>query len=109
VGKESKLEVSEGREKGVRGEIGDGQGEHLVACTIVSGCTSIASTAAGSQDEHIVTKLLLTPAMSADILIPVKVTHITCCGTYSFCKAILSLVLASRSGGGVHCLLLYTV
>ena len=37
------------------------------------------------------TKLLLTPAMSANILMLVKVTHITCCGcTYSFCQAILS-------------------
>jgi hypothetical protein len=96
----------------VRGEGGDVQGGHLVACTIVSGCTSTASTAAGHQDEHVGMKLLLTPAMSADILILVKVTHITCCGTYSFCKAILSLTLAEfipSSGGGVHCLLLYAV
>jgi hypothetical protein len=61
------------------------------------------------------TKLLLTPAMSADILMLVKVTHITCCGgTYSFCEAIPSRELAKltfgpASGGAVHCLLLYAV
>jgi hypothetical protein len=46
------------------------------------------------------TKLLLTTAMPAYILILVNVTHITCCGTYSFCNAILSQVLVSPSGGG---------
>jgi hypothetical protein len=70
--------VGGGREEGVRGEGGDGQGEHHVACTIVAGCTSTASTAAGRRDEHVGMNLLLTPAMSADILILVKVTHITC-------------------------------
>jgi hypothetical protein len=44
---------------------------------------STASTAAGSRDKHVGTKLLLTLAMSADILI-----HITCCCTYYFCKAL---------------------
>jgi hypothetical protein len=72
MGKESKLEVSGGREEGARGEGGNGQGEHIVACMIVAGCTSTASSAAGRRDEHLGTKLLLTPAMSADILIVVK-------------------------------------
>jgi hypothetical protein len=31
-------------EEGVKGEGGDGQGEHIVACTIVAGGTSTAST-----------------------------------------------------------------
>jgi hypothetical protein len=74
--------VNGGREEGVRGEGGHGQGKHLVACTIVAGCTSTASTAAGSRDEHVGTNLLLTPAMSANILIFVKVIHISCCGMY---------------------------
>jgi hypothetical protein len=95
VGKESEREVSGGREGGVRGEGGDGQGEHLVACTIVAGCTSTAITAAGRRDKQ----LLLTPAMSAHILILVKVTHITCCSTYSFCKATLSRALAELTFG----------
>jgi hypothetical protein len=94
-----------GREGGVRGEGGDGQGEHLVACAIVAGCTS---TAAGRRDKHVGTKLLLTPAMSADILIVVKVTHITCCSTYSFCKAILTRALAELTFGW-RCTLLVTL
>ena len=83
------MEGGPGREGGVRGEGGDGQGEHLVACTIVVGCKSTASTVAGRRDKHVSTKLLLTPAMSADILILMKVTHNTCCCTYYFCKALV--------------------
>jgi hypothetical protein len=49
---------------------------------------STASTAAGRRDKHIGTKHLLTPAMSANILILVKVTHITCCCRYYICKAL---------------------
>jgi hypothetical protein len=68
VRKESKREVSGGREEGVRWEGGDEQGGHLVACTIVEGGTSTDSTTAGCPDEHVGKKLVLTPAMSAYIL-----------------------------------------
>jgi hypothetical protein len=45
--------------------------------------------------QYVGKKLLLTPAMSAYVLNLLKWTHVTCCRMYAFCKAILSLAIAS--------------
>jgi hypothetical protein len=112
MGKESKREVSEGREGGVRGEGGDGQGEHLVACTIVAGCTSADSTAAGRRHE--------TPPDTSNVS---RHTHACESDTHHLLwlhvfflpsnpilsRALAKLTFGPASGGAVHCLLLYAV
>ena len=106
MGKESKREVSEGREGGVRGEGGDGQGEHLVACTIVE------STAAARRHE--------TPPDTSNVS---GHTHACESDTHHLLwlhvfflpsnpilsRALAKLTFGPASGGAVHCLLLYAV